>query len=809
MRASATGLLGAVRSPRRAALVLAAIAASLALAGQARAATVIALTTDDRLVRVDTGAPAAPIASVAVTGLASGDQLVAIDVRPLDGRLYGLGAQSRLYVINTATGAATQIGPGPFSPTLNGTAFGFDANASVDRFRVVSDTGQNLRINPVPAPTVSVATDTQLNPPTPHVVGSAYTNSFPGASLTTLYGIDSGTDKLVIQNPPNNGTLTSVGALGVDTTDLVGFDIDPNGNGGWASLTTAGATTSELYRVDLATGLATPAGTIGGGATVRDIALLSHAATVYGVTAANQLVRFSSAIPGTMKATTLIAGLESGEAVTAIDVRPNGGGLYGLGLRAEGPVQTARLLRIDPATAVATPVGADFTVAPSTSGIGLDFDPTADLAAVTTDLQDNLRLNPDTGGATRLSPLGGASAIVAAAYTNNAAGATATTLYGIDFTTDTLVTISADGVVGIGPLGVDAGAGSGLDVAGADGTMMASLVVGGIPGLYLVDRGSGHATLVGAIGASAEVRGIAIAPPGRPALTAATLSVAENAGGIDVTVNRLEGSDGPLSVDFSATAGSATADVDFQPVSTTVNFLAGETSKTVRVPILDDTLAENDETVNLALTNSSAGALGVPSSAVLKIVSEEAPPTPTGPTPTGPTPPGPLPPGPVASPTCPGVAAAGRHVVRGTPGNDRLRGTRGADLICGLGGNDIILGLGGNDLLLGGAGRDTIDGGAGRDRLLGEAGADSLRGGAGDDVLLGGAGADRLIGGLGLDTLNGGPGTDRLEAIDTLLDRLIGGTGVDRASADVIDRASGVERLIRPRPAKPATPAQP
>ena len=40
-----------------------------------------------------------------------------------------------------------------------------------------------------------------------------------------LYGIDSQTDTLVIQNPPNNGTLVPVGALGVNTNDEVGFDI--------------------------------------------------------------------------------------------------------------------------------------------------------------------------------------------------------------------------------------------------------------------------------------------------------------------------------------------------------------------------------------------------------------------------------------------------------------------------------------------------------------------------------------------------------------------------------------------------------
>jgi hypothetical protein len=59
-------------------------------------------------------------------------------------------------------------------------------------------------------------------------VGSAYTNNFAGASVTTLYGIDSNLDILATQNPPNAGLLNTVGPLGFNASDLVGFDIrDP------------------------------------------------------------------------------------------------------------------------------------------------------------------------------------------------------------------------------------------------------------------------------------------------------------------------------------------------------------------------------------------------------------------------------------------------------------------------------------------------------------------------------------------------------------------------------------------------------
>ena len=105
---------------------------------------------------------------------------------------------------------------------------------------MVSDTGQNLRLNPDTGAVAAV--DGALNPGAPHVVGSAYTNNFAGATMTTLYAIDSTTDQLLIQNPPNAGTLVPVGPLGVDTGDDVGFDIAANDGVAFATLTIGGTT---------------------------------------------------------------------------------------------------------------------------------------------------------------------------------------------------------------------------------------------------------------------------------------------------------------------------------------------------------------------------------------------------------------------------------------------------------------------------------------------------------------------------------------------------------------------------------------
>jgi hypothetical protein len=241
---------------------------------EARALPVYGVTTGNQLVRFDTATPNNVTTIGAITGLQTGENVLGIDFRPANGQLYGLGSTSRLYTINLITGAATQVGTtGAF--TLTGADFGFDFNPTVDRIRVVSNTGQNLRLNPNDGSLT--ATDGPLNPGTPSAAAAAYTNNFAGATTTTLYVIDSGTDTLNIQNPPNNGTLVSVGALGVNTTNVAGFDISPTDGTAFAALTVGMA--SQLYRINLTNGAATLAGNIGGTG-LRAIAIPFGAAAV-------------------------------------------------------------------------------------------------------------------------------------------------------------------------------------------------------------------------------------------------------------------------------------------------------------------------------------------------------------------------------------------------------------------------------------------------------------------------------------------------------------------------------------------------
>ena len=265
-------------------LALAAVVASLAAAAPAHAGLVgTGLTTDNRIVTFDTAAPGTLLSSVPVVGLQPGETLLAIDYRPLTGLLYAIGDTSRGYLI-TSNGQATQVGP-VFDVPLSGTAFGIDFSPFVDRLRIVSNTGQNMRWNPVTgvvvdgdAVTAGVQPDTSLTLGS-DVVALAYTNNTAGASPTTAYGIDAVTDSLVRiggvdgSPSPNTGVVTTIGPLGVDTSERAGLDV-PLGatTTAFASLTVAGA--SQLYGVNLSTGAAAAMGAIGpSGTQIADIAL--------------------------------------------------------------------------------------------------------------------------------------------------------------------------------------------------------------------------------------------------------------------------------------------------------------------------------------------------------------------------------------------------------------------------------------------------------------------------------------------------------------------------------------------------------
>ena len=200
----------------------------------------------------------------AISGLASGVTLRGIDFRPAIGDLYGVGSDSVVYRVNPRTGIAVAEGPA-FTPALSGNSFGVDFNPTVDKIRVVSDAGQNLRLNVDEG--TALSQDQNINPGMPQVVGSAYTNSSFTATkpaATTLYAVDAASDRLFVQNPPNNGTLTMGQRLGIDVGPNAGFDIAGADNVGFLT-NAASRRGTTIYTVDLQTRKTRSLGRVGGG----------------------------------------------------------------------------------------------------------------------------------------------------------------------------------------------------------------------------------------------------------------------------------------------------------------------------------------------------------------------------------------------------------------------------------------------------------------------------------------------------------------------------------------------------------------
>ena len=106
---------------------------------------VVGLVADGTLVCFEDDRPGRAKAIGAVTGLVQDTSLVGIDYRPANNVLYGLGNAGGVYTIDANTAQATLRSR--LNQPLQGTDFGVDFNPTVDRLRIVSNTGQNLRTN--------------------------------------------------------------------------------------------------------------------------------------------------------------------------------------------------------------------------------------------------------------------------------------------------------------------------------------------------------------------------------------------------------------------------------------------------------------------------------------------------------------------------------------------------------------------------------------------------------------------------------------------------------------------------------------
>jgi len=555
---------GAASNPRtvtlasgETALGLAAVLPASVPATQA-AGNLVALTSAGELLtfnRPATGSPAkACTPATAITGLPGGVTIVGMDTRPNDGTLIGLGSDSKLYTLNATTGAATlksSLNDGAATPaavTLSGASFGVDFNPTVDRLRVVSDTGQNLRIN---VDTGAVTTDTALNGAATGATAVGYTNSIGGgngavaASTTALFYLDtSGTanSKLLTTTNPNGGVTTLVGTdTGIDFDDANAFEIEGRTGVAYIAGKTPAAAGSSLYTVDLTSGAVNPTalGAFAGGKTITGLATNgSFAATVFALTTttggAQALTSFAPGAPATTTTPVALTGLGTGETLVGIDFRPSSVGAAGNVLF--GVSSANKLYTVNTTTGAVTAVGAGLAAAaagdtPGTTPFtalngakfGVDFNPIPDRIRVVSDTQQNLRINPGNAQVNTDANLSPAGSIVSAAYTRNFDGLTGgTALYGIDNVSNNLVLIGAnpsDGsacttgaadanpncgdVNAVGALGQTIVGDVGFDIVGGqNGFVLASYgtTAGGQTTLYRITLGTGAATAVGLIG---------------------------------------------------------------------------------------------------------------------------------------------------------------------------------------------------------------------------------------------------------------------------------------------------------------------
>ncbi|USA47921.1 DUF4394 domain-containing protein [Acinetobacter sp. C26M] len=484
------------------------------------------LTNNGMISSIDRMTPNIIASNVKITGLQSGDELVGIDYRPKDSKLYAIGLLGNIYTLNPSTGVATFVkaliadptdtidGNTPFTKILGeANLITVNFNPVADRLRVITNTGQNLRIN---VDTGTTITDGAINlaGSSPAIVAGAYTNAFAGTASTKLYSIDQNSDRIYLQNA-NAGTLGSSAALGADinTNGGGGFDIDPVNNIGFAALKLVSGT-YKFYQLNLAnigtsndaifatSDLNTSFNSMG----IRGIALkraTDSTAQGFGLTANNKLLSFALSNPNSVVEKNL-NGLLVDERFIGIDYRlrtatENSGKLYGLTNKANVYTINTDSGLASLVTTLKPAASSGFTTLQGTS-FAVDFNPTADRLRVISDTGQNLRINVDTGDTIKDGDINGASGakVTAAAYTNSFKTPVAmlnTELFDLDQSNKTLAKQNPpnNGTLNlIGNLGIDLGMDNGFDIAGGDnGYALATVSSGsGASILYRIDLNS-------------------------------------------------------------------------------------------------------------------------------------------------------------------------------------------------------------------------------------------------------------------------------------------------------------------------------
>ncbi len=135
------------------------------------------------------------------------------------------------------------------------------------------------------------------------------------------------------------------------------------------------------------------------------------------------------------------------------------------------------------------------------------------------------------------------------------------------------------------------------------------------------------ATATGPNGVSEFSNAFAVAGVPTIQFSAPSYAFGESSGSATITVTRSGNTTVSSTVAYATSNGTATQPGDYLPASGTITFAAGDTSKTFNVTIINDTVDEPDETVNLTLSSPTNATLGAQSTAVLTIQDDDPAPS--------------------------------------------------------------------------------------------------------------------------------------------------------------------------------------
>ena len=341
-----------------------------------------------------TGSPSSVGGPYAISGVASGQALIALDSRPSTGGLYALGYDStshtaQLYLINHSGTSYTASAVGSATTAMdlglnNSAAFDFVSTAD-NQVRVIGRNGNNYMMNADNGSVMTTGTAGlsfaagDLYSGAGAMAATAYTNSFYGADASDEVGFDAVNNVLVKMDAGNysnsfNNASNTMHSIGIGTGLL--FDVTGNvGMDTWYDTTTHTNTVfmtgnsilggAHLYKYNMSgvTGTMTDLGVIGSGSfNVRDIAfetdrdstsaIMGQLMTGLSLNQRN-LVYFDTYNPRNIRRVVRLNGMTSGQTMIGIDYSATGI-LYGMGYNSSA--HNYQLYTIDSATGHVTAV---------------------------------------------------------------------------------------------------------------------------------------------------------------------------------------------------------------------------------------------------------------------------------------------------------------------------------------------------------------------------------------------------------------------------------------------------------------------